>query len=70
MPVLLGACDLPTVPARAGDRAPYDFALEDTELVMRWPRGAAVRVYAAPGPDAARDSVLGGALVQGVNAWN
>jgi len=69
-PVLLGACDLPTVPARTGDRAPYDFTLDQTELVMRWPEGAVVRVFAVPGPDTERTKLLADGLAHGIGVWN
>lgn len=70
LPALLAACDLPTVPSRTGERAPYDFALEGTGLVLRWPAGATIRVHAAPGPDEARTELLADAVARGIRVWN
>jgi hypothetical protein len=69
--VLFGACDSPTVPERLLTEV-YDYRLlfDPQPLVLRWPVGSTVRVYAEPHPDAAHNNALQAALENGIAVWN
>ena len=67
---ILAACDSPTVPPRLLTEV-YDYRLlTPAPRVLRWPLGTTVRVYVAPGVDAAHTNALEAALENGVNVWN
>jgi hypothetical protein len=66
----LAACDSPTVPQRLLTEV-YDYRLlTPAPRVLRWPLSTTVRVYVAPGIDAAHTAALEAALENGVNVWN
>lgn len=68
--VLIAACESPTLPPDE-IAEPYDFTLEGTNLVLRWPVGATLAVFPVPVPQQpARTEMLRESLEHGARAWN
>ena len=64
------ACDPPTIPGRDPSDV-YAFALpSQPPIIMRWPAGRTVRVYATPGRDDAGSQRLREALDAAAASWN
>jgi hypothetical protein len=68
--VLLSACDSPVIPGRdIADVYAFDLPTQPP-AVLRWPAGATVRVFIAPGRDEANTAALRDAFEAGASAWN
>ena len=66
---ILAACDSPVEPPIDPDDV-YGWHLPGTDLTLRWPTGATIRVFIEPGAPAERAAMLVEAFELDVTQWN